>query len=308
MTFQGRFSDQLLPDQLGHVSLSFLAETLEIRRGGVAANIAFGLGRLGLEPLLVGAVGEDFTDYRTWLDSHGVDTASVRVSKQHTSRFVCTTDVEQNQIATFYAGAMSEARHINIASVIERVKGPVLVLVGPNDPQAMCRHTDDCRRLGVAFAADPSQQLPSLSEDQARLLVAGARFLFTNEYEAALLQQRTGWSEWQILQQVRTWVTTRGSQGVVIAESGLPKLEVPAVPTDTVRDPTGSGDAFRAGFLAGVAWGWRYERAAQLGCATASTVLESFGTQNDMLDATDLTERVREVYGDSYATRHNGSR
>src|SRR5690349_4941181 len=159
MTFEGKFSDSLVVEQLDKLSVSFLVNDLEIRRGGVAANICFGLGQLGLDPVLVGAVGEDFADYRSWLERHGVDTESVHVSEyRHTARFLCTTDEAHNQIASFYPGAMTEARDIELAPIAARVGGLDLVVVGPNDPEAMLRHTDECRARGYRFAADPSQQ------------------------------------------------------------------------------------------------------------------------------------------------------
>lgn len=297
MVYPGRFADQLIPGQLDRVSLSFLADELEIRRGGVAANIALGLGRLGVRPLLAGAVGADFADYREWLHAHDVDTALVLVSSTlHTARFVCTTDADQNQIATFYAGAMSAARDISLAPAT--AGGPLdLVVVAPNDPAAMLRHTEECRTLGIPFAADPSQQLARLTGEEARQLVDGARFLFTNEYEAALLRQLTGWSEEEVLGRVGSWITTLGSHGARIARSGDAPLLVPAVPATAIADPTGAGDAFRSGFLAGVAWGWSFERAAQLGCAIATVVLESVGTQEYKLSAADLTLRIEYAYG-----------
>ena len=189
MTYPGRFSDSLVEGSLDKVSLSFLVEDLDIRRGGVAANICFGMAVLGLHPALVGAVGEDFTDYRSWLERHGVDTASVHVSEYlHTARFLCTTDEAHNQIASFYPGAMSEARGIELAPVADRLGGLDLVVVGPNDPEAMLRHTDECRSRGYRFAADPSQQLARMKPDEIRSLVDGATYLFTNEYEAALTE------------------------------------------------------------------------------------------------------------------------
>ncbi|WP_326740979.1 carbohydrate kinase family protein [Streptomyces sp. NBC_01022] len=298
MVFPGRFTDQLIAEQLDKVSLSFLADSLEIRRGGVAANIAVGLGRLGLGPVLAGAVGGDFADYRAWLHDNGVDTELVHVSESlHTARFVCTTDADQNQIATFYAGAMAEAKEITLAATARRVGGLDLVVVAPNDPEAMRHHTDECRRLGIDFAADPSQQLARLDGQETRRLVDGARFLFTNAYEAALLQKQSGWSEEGVLERVGTWVTTLGPDGVVIARAGRPALRIPAVPTTDPVDPTGVGDAFRAGFLAGTAWDWSYERAAQLGCALATTVLESVGTQEYKLSVPDLLHRIGATYG-----------
>ncbi|MFC4471272.1 carbohydrate kinase family protein [Streptomyces xiangluensis] len=298
MVYPGRFAEQLVAEQLHKVSLSFLADDLEIRRGGVAANIALALGRLGLEPVLVGAAGIDFANYGCWLRSNGVDTMSVRTSEtRRTARFVCTTDVDQNQIATFYAGAMAEAKEMELEPTMRRVADLDLVVIAPNDPEAMLRHTDECRRRGYAFVSDPSQQLARTSGDEARSLVEGARFLFTNAYEAAMLRERTGWGESDILDRVGAWITTAGAEGVRIAGAGRPTLEVPAVPTSGVLDPTGGGDALRAGFLAGVTWGLSHERAAQLGCALATVVLESVGTQEYELTADDLLSRLDKGYG-----------
>src|SRR3954466_11346825 len=219
MSFPGRFAEQLLPDQLAHLSVSFLVDDLEVRRGGVAANISFGMGVLGLRPLLVGAVGSDFADYRAWLDRHGVDTAGVRMSDlRHTARFVCTTDTDHNQIASFYAGAMSEAREIELSPL-----GPLdLVVVSPNDPAAMLRHTDECRERGIPFVADPSQQLSSLEGDQVRALVDGAELLLTNAYEAALTERKTGWSADDVLGRVGVRVTTHGAKGTIVEQAGEP--------------------------------------------------------------------------------------
>ncbi|MGW0792865.1 carbohydrate kinase family protein [Streptomyces sp. NPDC002911] len=298
MVFPGRFAEQLIKEQLARVSLSFLADRLEVRRGGVAANIAFGLGQLGLDPILVGAAGIDFAEYGTWLRANGVDTREVRVSETlHTARFVCTTDQDQNQIATFYAGAMAEASRIDLAKITARTGRPALVLVGADDPDAMLRHTATAHRLGIPVAADPSQQLARLDRDQARQLVDGARWLFTNEYEAALLAERTGWTQEDLLGRVGTWITTLGDAGVRLARAGAPASVITAVPAAKITDPTGAGDAFRSGFLAGTSWQWPQEQAAQLGCALATTVLESVGTQEHKLVPSDLIARIDRTYG-----------
>ena len=183
-----------------NVSLSFLVDDLVQHRGGAGANMAYGLGLLGLQPVLVGAVGNDFAEYEAWLKRHGVDTKSVHWSEfKHTARFVCTTDAANNQIASFYSGAMSEAGNIELGPVAERVGGLDLVVVGPNDPTAMVRHTQECRQAGYRFAADPSQQLAWADGEMIRDLVDGADLLFTNEYESHLLQQKTGWDADQVL-------------------------------------------------------------------------------------------------------------
>jgi adenosine kinase len=302
MTFPGRFADSIVLDKLDKISLSFLVDELEVRRGGVAANIAFGMGVLGQNPILVGAVGPDFADYRSWLQRHGVDTESVHVSEvRHTARFVCTTDEHANQIATFYAGAMQEARDIELGPVVERVGNVDLVLIGANDPEAMMRHTEECRYRRIPFAADPSQQLARMHGDEIRQLVDGAAYLFTNEYEAALTEQKTGWSSEEILDRVGTRVTTLGPNGVRIERRGAEMIHVPTPKETHKADPTGVGDAFRAGFLAGLAWGLPLQRCAQVGSLLATHVIESVGTQEYELARRSFLLRIREAYGDQAA-------
>ena len=302
MTFPGRFTDQLVQEKIENVSLSFLVDQLDIRRGGVAANIAFGIGCLGLTPILVGAVGADFADYRSWLERHGVDTSSVHVSDvRHTARFLCTTDVDDNQIASFYTGAMAEARDIELAPIAARFGGLDLVLVSPNDPDAMVRHTEECRTRGYPFAADPSQQLARMEGEEIRKLVGGAAYLFTNEYESALIEQKTGWSAEEILDQVQVRVTTHGAKGVRIDRKGEPSISVPVVPVGEKLDPTGVGDAFRAGFLSGLSWDLPLERCAQIGNLLATYTLESVGPQEYRLDRAAALARLSATYGEEAA-------
>ena len=303
MTFEGRFTDSLVVDQLDKISLSFLVEDLEVRRGGIAANIAFGMGCLGLDPILVGAVGTDFADYRSWLQRHRVDTGSVHVSElRHTARFVCTTDQDHAQIASFYAGAMRDAREIELAPIAERVGGIDLVVVSANDPEAMLRHTEECRVRGYPFAADPSQQAAWMDGSGLRQLIDGATYLFTNEYEAALIEQKTGWTAEQMLERVGTRVVTLGAKGVRIEAGGEPSIHVPCAPERAKTDPTGVGDAFRAGFLAALAWGLGHERAAQVGSLLAAYVIETVGTQEYELGQARFLERLAEAYGPQAVT------
>lgn len=297
-TFPGRFSEQLVPDALDRVSLSFLVNSLDVRRGGVAANIAFGLARLGLRPCLVAAAGLDFADYRSWLDRSGVDTASVATSTLlHTARFLCTTDADGNQIASFYSGAMVEARAIELRPVVDRLNALDLVVVSPNDPVAMLRHTEECRQRGYPFAADPSQQLATMNRDEIRALIEGATYLFTNEYEQALVLQKAEWNHGDVLGRVGAWVTTLAAKGVRIERAGEPVEEIPAVPVEHEVDPTGVGDGFRAGFLAGICWRLSSARSAQLGCALASAVLQTTGTQEYELRSAEFCDRLASVYG-----------
>ena len=302
MTFPGRFADSLVVEQLDKISLSFLVEELDVRRGGVAANIAFGMANLGLRPLLVGAVGADFAEYRSWLDRHGVDTGHVHVSDlRHTARFICTTDVDQAQIASFYAGAMSEAREIELEPLAQRVGGLDLVLIGANDPEGMLRHTQECRTRGYAFIADPSQQLAWSDGPTIKRLVEGARYLFNNEYEAALIEQKTGWSADEVLERVGTRVTTLGARGSRIERAGEASIEVGVARELRKADPTGVGDAFRAGFLAGLSWDLSLERCAQIGSMLATYVVETVGTQEYELTHQEFLHRLSEAYGDQPA-------
>jgi adenosine kinase len=260
------------------------------------------MGLLGLQPVLVGAVGSDFADYEAWLSRHGVDTASVHWSElKHTARFVCTTDMDNNQIASFYSGAMSEASQIELAPVADRVGQLDLVVVGPNDPKAMVRHTRECRERGYAFAADPSQQLAWADGEMIRELVDGADLLFTNEYEAALLLQKTGWTADEVLARVGCWVTTRAAEGVLVRRAGEDDLSVIAVPETKPVEPTGGGDALRAGFVAGRMWGLSLERATQLGSAVATAAVEVVGTQEYELPRGPFLERFAEAFGDDAA-------
>lgn len=301
MIFDGRFADSLLKEQLAKVSLSFLVSDLQIRRGGVAPNIAFGMANLGLRPLLVGAVGEDFAEYRSWLERHGVDCAGVHVSQlQHTARFVCTTDADHAQIASFYPGAMSEAREIEL-SPLGLTEPLDLVLIGANDPEAMLRHTQECRDAGIPFAADPSQQLAWSDGPQIRQYIDGAAYLFSNDYEAGLIEQKTGWSSAEVLAHVGLRITTHGDKGVIIDGRDVEGTHVPVVPAQQLADPTGVGDGFRAGFLAGRSWGLDPQRSAQVGATLATLVIETVGPQEYTLEQAAFLRRLGAVYGESAA-------
>ncbi len=302
MHFPGRFGEQLLPDQLHAVSLSFLVDDLVVRRGGIAANIAFGMGLLGLSPVLVGAVGQDFADYRSWLQRHGVDCDSVHVSETaHTARFVCTTDDDMCQIASFYAGAMAEARNIELHPVHRRLGGLDLVVISPNDPEAMVRHTQECRDAGYPFAADPSQQLARMPGEDVRTLIDGAAYLLTNQYEKELLENKTGLTDAEVLARVGVRLTTLGKDGVAITGRDIDPIRVPAVQQVQAYDPTGVGDGFRAGFFAARSWGLGLERSAQVGAVVAALVLETVGPQEYRVQPTEFVKRLAECYGDDCA-------
>jgi adenosine kinase len=302
MHFPGRFAEQIIPDQTHRLSLSFLVDDLQVRRGGIGANIAFGMGVLGCRPVLVGAAGADFADFRSWLERHGVDCRGVRISETaQTARFVCTTDEDMCQIASFYAGAMSESRMIELKPIADVVGDLDLVLISPDDPEGMVRHAGECRQRGYTFAVDPSQQLARMNGDQVREFIVGAKYLFSNDYEWELLLKKTGWTEAEVLSKVGMRITTLGEKGVDIIDSKGPVVHVGAVPEISKTDPTGVGDAFRAGFLAGLAHGLDLERAAQLGSYVAVLVLETVGTQEWVFDAEEAIARISGAFGEEAA-------
>jgi len=302
MRFPGRFSEQLLAEHLQKVSLSFLVDDLVVHRGGVAGNIAFAIGVLGGDVALIGAAGDDFAEYREWLQAHGVNCDNVLISESaHTARFTCTTDIDMAQIASFYPGAMSEARNIKLADVVAAISTPELVIIGANDPAAMVVHTEECRKLGLPFAADPSQQLARLSGDESRQLIDGAKYLFTNDYEWDLMLSKTGWTEADVMAQVDLRVTTLGAKGVDVVDRDGTTIHVDVVPETSQVDPTGVGDAFRAGFLTGCSAGLSLERSAQLGSLVAVLVLESEGTQEWTWDHGVAATRLAGAYGEDAA-------
>jgi adenosine kinase len=301
MHFPGKFSEQLLADQLHKVSLSFLVDDLVVRRGGVAPNICYGMAQLGGAPVLIGAVGADFEDYRNWLSGHGVNCEHVFVSQDHhTARFVCTTDEEMCQIGSFYAGAMGEASKISIADAWNAT-GADLAVISAYDPAAMVQHSAECRENGFRFAADPSQQIARMTGEQMRGLIEGADLLFTNDYEKSLLESKTGLSEADVAAMVNVRVTTLGSKGVEISGRSMDRVHVPVARERARHDPTGVGDAFRAGLLTAREWGLPWDRAAEVGSMLATMVLETVGTQEYQVEKGEFSARLAESYGDDCA-------
>ena len=302
MTFPGKFTDSLVAGSLEKLSLSFLVDGLDVRRGGCAANIAFGLGVLGLNPILIAAVGKDFADYDAWLTRHGVDTSHAHVStEQHTAHFTVTTDTELNQIASFYPGAMSEARNIELKPIVDKVGNLDILVISPDDPEAMLRHTEVALAMGIAVAADPSQQMARMSGEEIKRLIDGATYLFMNEYELALAIQKTGWSDHEILQRVKYRVVTLGSDGARIESIDGTFIKVGCAKEKAKVDPTGVGDSFRSGFVAGLAWGLSLEHCAQLGSMIATYVIETTGTQEYRFTRDEFIARFRDAYGDESA-------
>jgi adenosine kinase len=293
MSFPGRFTEHLLPEHMSRVSLSFLVDSMDKRRGGCAPNIAYTLALLGERPRLLATAGQDFGDYRTWLESAGVDTSLVKeVDGKFTASFFCSTDIENNQIASFYTGAMANAGELSF-----RTAGTCdLAIISPNDPGAMLQYAEECRALGIPFIWDPGQQCARMSGEELRDGLVGAAFVICNDYEFELLRQKTGLDEAALLEQAQALVVTRGEEGCSIYAEGR-QSSVAAVAPHRIADPTGVGDAFRGGFMKGLALGADYETCARFGSVAATYALEHLGGQSHAYSWDEFIGRYEEHFG-----------
>jgi len=295
MHFPGRFSDHILPDQLENISLSFLADSMRRERGGVAANIAYTMKLLGADPVIFATVGDDFGDYRHWLEEQGIDTSHiVRIPDELTATFFVSTDLDQNQIANFYTGAMAHAREHSLAS--RGLTDASLVLISPNDPVAMLNYAIECKAHDIPFAYDPSQQIARLSGEDLKQSVPGATFLMCNEYELAMILDKTGWTLDELRAQVETIVLTLGKKGSVIYH-GDEEVRAPIVELESIDDPTGAGDAYRAGFFAGRLAGLPWRVSGRMGALCSAYALENMGTTAHRFTIDEFIERYTQAFG-----------
>jgi adenosine kinase len=295
MTFPGNFREQILAEKLENISLSFLVDTMIRQRGGVAPNIAYTLALLGERPAVMGTVGEDFGEYRAWLEAQHIDTSLIKVIEgKFTASFFANTDLENNQISSFYTGAMAHAAEISLRDLPFETD---LVVISPNDPKAMYQYSLECQELGLPYLFDPSQQVVRNPGDQLRVGVEGAQSLFVNEYEYELLQKHTGLNEQQILDHVKFMVVTCAEKGAKIYAEGK-QYSVPVVPPRCIADPTGVGDAFRGGFLRGYKLGFDWNTCGEMGALAATYVLEQHGTQNHHYTPAEFVARFRQHFDD----------
>jgi adenosine kinase len=293
MSFPGSFSEHLLPDHLQRVSLSFLVDTMDKRRGGCAPNIAYTLALLGERPRLMATAGRDFDDYRHWLESAGVDTSLVKeVDDKFTASFFCSTDRDGNQIASFYTGAMANAAELAFAAA-----GPCdLTIISPNDPAAMVGYARECRELGIPYIYDPSQQVARMSGDDIKSGLVGAHIVICNDYEFEIIREKTGMDAAAMLEHADAVVVTMGEKGAAIRRRGE-TIEVAAVPPAAVVDPTGVGDAFRGGFMKGLALGVDYRVCGQMGSVAATYALEHIGGSSHTYTRQEFQARYTRHFG-----------
>jgi adenosine kinase len=295
MTFPGLFAEQILPERLSSISLSFLVDSMSKVRGGIAPNIAYTMALLGEKPRVMATVGEDFEDYRKWLDSKGVDTSLMQVLPgEFTASYFATTDRASAQIASFYPGAMGRSAVQSLKTLTPK---PDLVVVSPSAPDAMMKFPAECRELGIRYLYDPSQQVLRLEGHELARDMEGAYFLFCNDYEFGLISKKTGWDLAQILGHVKILVVTRGKEGANLYTDGK-EVFIPTVPEREIVDPTGVGDAFRGGFLAGYSRGWDWKLCGEVGSLAAVYCLECRGPQSHAYTRQEFVARFRKHFDD----------
>jgi adenosine kinase len=297
MSFPGRFKDHILPDKIHMLSVSFLVDSMRKERGGCAPNIAYSLALLGERPAVMGTVGQDFSDYRAWLERHGIDTSLIReIPDLFTASFFVSTDQDNNQIASFYTGAMARARDLSFHHVGS--PKPTLAVISPNDPVAMTRYAQECKALGIPYMYDPSQQIIRLSAEELVDGARGAKVLIVNDYELEMFKNKTRLSDEEVQRLAEILIVTCGEEGSVIWADGR-KVEVPAVCPSTMCEPTGVGDAYRAGIIKGMLRGYSWETTGRIASLAATYVLERHGTQNHHYTRAEFVARYRETFGDA---------
>jgi adenosine kinase len=293
MSFPGKFTEHFLPEHMNRVSLSFLVDSMVKRRGGCAPNIAYTLALLGERPLLMATAGEDFGEYRRWLEAAGIDTSLVvEIDGKFCASFFCSTDQDNNQIASFYTGAMADAGQLSFRTV----RDCGLAIIAPNDPGAMLQYAEECRTLDIPFIFDPGQQCARMSGDDLRDGVSGAAIVIVNDYELELLRQKTGLSEADILREAGALVITRGERGSTVA-TGDGWVDVAAVAPHRIVDPTGVGDAYRGGLMKGIVLGLPYQTCARMGSVAAAYALEHLGGLSHSYTWEEFQHRYEQHFG-----------
>ena len=298
MSFPGLFTDSFVDGQLQNVSLSFLVDTLNRQRGGTAPNIAYTMALLGGNPTIMATAGQDFSDYRQWLEEQGVDTSAIiEIENDFCASFFVNTDQAQNQIASFYTGAMAHAGKLTFAQYAADAD---LAIISPNAPDAMSNYAAECRRLSIPFIYDPSQQAARISGDDLAQGLEGCAMLTVNEYEYSLIQEKTGYSEADIFDRIGALLVTKAEKGARLVIEGN-EYAIPSVRPHAIVDPTGAGDAFRAGMMRGMQLGLPWEISGRMGSLAATYVLEHLGTQKHRYTPQEFVNRYRQQFDDEGA-------
>lgn len=295
MSFPGKFTEHFLPEHMHRLSLSFLVDSMDKRRGGCGPNIAYTIALLGERPHLMATAGQDFTDYKAWMEAVNIDTSLVRmIDGKFCASFFCSTDQANNQIASFYTGAMANAGELSMRAV-PGIKD-ALVIIAANDPNGMVQWAEECAAMGVKYIWDPGQQCARMEGTELARGVTNAFMVIVNDYEMELLRQKTGLGEAEVLTHASLLVVTKGEKGCTIHTADGTE-DVPAVTPDRIADPTGVGDAFRGGFMKGLAMGAPYGTCAKLGSVAATYCLEHLGGTSHVYTWEEFKGRYEKHFG-----------
>ncbi|HOV25986.1 MAG TPA: carbohydrate kinase family protein [Pseudobacteroides sp.] len=296
MNFPGLFSEQILPDKIHNLNVSFLVKGMKRVRGGTAPNIAYSLALLGEKPMILGTAGKDFFEYRDWLNKNGVDTSYIKiVEDDYTATCYITTDVKNNQITGFYPGAMAQDPKLSLKDL--DLTGVSLVLIAPTEPEAMIKWVEECQKLGVSYIYDPGMQIPRLTSEELTRGIMGAKIAIFNEYEYELMKEKTGLSKDEILNSVDLLIVTLGDKGALICGRNQ-AVQVGVAKTVKVVDPTGAGDAFRAGLIKGYLEGASLEKMGRYASISAVYAVEHKGATEHFYTIDEYKARYRENYGE----------
>ena len=297
MNFPGNFKDHILPDKVHMLTVSFLVDSMRRMRGGVAGNIAYSLALLGERPLVVGSAGGDFGEYREWMEDKGVDTSGVvEIEDEFTASCFINTDEANNQIVAFYSGAMEESKKLSLLDL--GLGAEDLVVISPTDPEAMTRYADECRQMGVRFVFDPGKQTPRLSGEDILAGLNGASVLIGNDYEFAMMAQKTGRSEEELIEAAPLTVVTRGKEGSTIySNQAGEEVQIPIAPISELADPTGAGDAYIGGLVFGLAREFPLPVVGRVAALTAAYAVERQGCQEHSFTPAEFAGRYADAFG-----------
>lgn len=296
MDFPGYYKEHILPDKVHMLNVSFLVQGLRKERGGTATNIAYSLSLLQEKPRILGTVGHDFADYRAWLEERGIDTHAIKViPDEFTASCFIMTDLSGNQITGFYPGAMSYAHELQLADF--NLGDVQMAIIAPNDPTAMIEHIKECRKEGIPYVFDPGQQALNLNSEQLIEGFKGAKVVIGNDYELGMIENKTGYTTEKLLEVAEMVIVTKGEFGSTIV-TRQETVDIPVAPAKQVVDPTGAGDAYRAGIIKGLVGGYSLKTMGQIAALAATYCVESYGTQGQVYTRGEFSERYAETFGE----------
>lgn len=294
MNFHGKFADHILPDKVHMLNVAFLIGDLHKNFGGTAGNIAYNLSLLGMVPKVMASVGRDFWEYENWMKQNKIDTKHIKVhNEDYTAQAYITTDDHDNQITAFHPGAMSQAAKLSVHDLKDK---PELVIVAPNDTRAMVKYCKEAAELKIKLIFDPGQQITAFSKEELASCLKHANYIIVNDYELELILKKTGLSQSQLLESSEALIVTKGHQGSIII-TATKSFKIPAFPAEQIVDPTGCGDAYRAGLIYGLLAGLPWEKSGRLGSLIAAYKISHQGTQTHSLNLGLLKEKFQEWTG-----------